>query len=99
MKATLRHVLHSVFLVVVCNNDGRSPNPMRTLVHMIYLLIGRTIASERAIEMLVHKLPGIVQRSLLYEALDPDDLQNFVTCYRDQESLRKQLKAHSKCVV
>ncbi|CDH52350.1 abc transporter atpase [Lichtheimia corymbifera JMRC:FSU:9682] len=55
---------------------------------------GRTIASERAIEMLVHKLPGIVERSLLCQALDPDDLQNFVTCYRDQESLRKQLKAH-----
>lgn len=66
---------------------------------MISSFIGRTIASERAIEMLVHKLPDIVQRSLLYKSLDSADLQDFVTCYRDQEWLRKRLKANSKCVM
>ncbi|KAI7877476.1 ABC transporter, ATPase [Lichtheimia hyalospora FSU 10163] len=56
---------------------------------------GRTIASERAIEMLGHKLPGIVQKSLLYHALDSADLQSFVTCYQDQQWLRKQLKSYN----
>ncbi|KAI9316210.1 hypothetical protein BX666DRAFT_1859291 [Dichotomocladium elegans] len=53
---------------------------------------GRTIASERAIQVLVHTLPIIVTNALCFTSLDASDIELFLTCYEDQQWLRRHLK-------
>ncbi|KAG2219677.1 hypothetical protein INT45_001849, partial [Circinella minor] len=54
---------------------------------------GRTIASERAIEVLTKQLPMIVHHSLKFASLNQQDMKEFIQCYEDQQWLRNQLSS------
>ncbi len=53
---------------------------------------GRTVLGSQARAMLLEELPEIVNRSLLYRAVDREKLENHVNMAEDQDFLRNKLK-------
>jgi len=52
---------------------------------------GRTVLGQEAEEMLLGEIPGIVERSLIYENLQPQLLRAHVDVVEDQEHIRELL--------
>jgi predicted ABC-class ATPase len=55
---------------------------------------GRTVLGRQAETILLHEIPAIVSRSLLFSALDEPELRRFVNSIEDQQALRDQLAKH-----
>lgn len=53
---------------------------------------GRTIASQELIRILFDFLPGCVEKSLFYRALDPKACANVAYLCEDQQAIRSALK-------
>ena len=53
---------------------------------------GRTIAAQELIRILFDFLPGCVEKSLFYRALDPKACANVARLCEDQQAIRAALK-------
>lgn len=56
---------------------------------------GRRIDGKAAQRLLCDQLPDAVESSLLWEALDPDEVRAFVECVEDTDALRSSLRERS----
>ena len=54
--------------------------------------LGRRIAGRAAAELLCDDIPQIVERSLVYAALSPEEVESHVRTFQDAEALRNQLE-------
>ncbi len=55
---------------------------------------GRTILGRQAEEIFFQDLPAMVQKSLLWENLHPEEVYHFVFTVENQEFIRRRLKTH-----